>query len=474
MDSSTKKLLSGSMIYFVGNALTQLVSLLLIRFVTGNITPDEYGFFNLLTTISNLAIPFVTLQINEAVYRFVLKARDDAEKKVYFSVCFMVMLISTVVIFSITYGASAFVQIPHTFLTTTYLASYSLYTIYLKIVRALNRNKVFVTGNLLKTIVFLVLEILLISVFDMGLEALLIAHTLSMVFLLIYSELCVHALKYFDIHSIKLYVFKEMMRFALPLIPNAAFWWMTSSINHVIVSARLGIDVNGIYAVSGKFSSVLVMVTSVLNMAWQDTAIADYGNDGFNSFLTKTFNTFTKLIFSAIAVLIPFIAVICPYMIDPSYYDAIDFVPLLLLGSGASSMSGFAAQIFAGKGKTQNLFYTSVFGMIANILIIALFIDKIGLWAAVIGAAISNFILFGMRIFYARKEFSKGIDYLSISIILIMLAIGIYIYLNTTPLVNIIWFFVTVISAIILNFGFIKDILSLIFGIFKKNKGVNK
>ena len=84
MDTSTKKLLSGSAVYFVGNALTQLVSLLLMRFVTGNITPEEYGFFNLVTTISNLAIPFVTLQVADAVFKFVLKAEDEKEKKEYF------------------------------------------------------------------------------------------------------------------------------------------------------------------------------------------------------------------------------------------------------------------------------------------------------------------------------------------------------------------------------------------------------
>ena len=88
MDKSTRKLLSGSGVYFIGNALTQIISLLLMRFVTGNITPEEYGFFNLVATVSNLAIPFVTLQISDAVYKFVLKSKNEIEKKEYFSICF--------------------------------------------------------------------------------------------------------------------------------------------------------------------------------------------------------------------------------------------------------------------------------------------------------------------------------------------------------------------------------------------------
>lgn len=471
MDSSTKKLLSGSAVYFVGNALTQLISLLLMRFVTGNIEPAEYGFFNLVTTISNLAIPFVTIQIADAVFKYVLKSESENEKKEYFSICFAVMVISVVLIYTIVFGISFFYKIPNTFLVATYVASYALIGIYQKITRCLGQNKVFVTGNLIKTIIFLSLEIILISTMDMGIEALLLSHILSLIFALVYTEVRIRALKYFDFKLLNLSVFLKMVRFSVPLIPNACFWWLTSSVNHVIVSAKLGVDVNGIYSVSGKFTSVLVMVTSVLNMSWQDTAIADYGTDGFGKFLTKTFNTFVKLIFSAIAVLTPFIAIILPYMIDPTYYDAIPYTPFLMLASGTSAMSGFMAQIFVGKGKTNNVMVTSLFGMIANILVIILFVDKIGLWAAVFGSLAADVVLFGSRTFMARKEFAKGIEYGRFSVIAAMTVVGIILYLNRNPLYNIIWFVISAIIAIILNKQFVCDMFNLLFGRFIKKKG---
>lgn len=471
MDSSTKKLLSGSMVYFMGNALTQLISLLLMRFVTGNITPEEYGFFNLVTTVSNLAIPFVTLQIADAVFKFVLKAGSEDEKKNYFTIGFVVSFASVIVIFAGVFGLSVFVDVPNTFLVALYVASYALFGIYQKVIRCLNRNTVFVTGNLFKTIVFLALEILLISTLDMGIEALLIAHILSLVFFLVYAEIRVRALRYFDLRTLRRSVFAAMMKFSIPLIPNAGFWWLTSSVNHVIVSARLGVAVNGIYSVSGKFSSVLSMVTSVLNMSWQDTAIADYGNDGFGQFLTKTFNSFVKLIFSAIAVIIPFVAVILPYMIDPTYYDSIPYTPFLLLASGTSAMSGFVAQIFSGKGKTQSLLVTSICGMVANVLVVLLLVGKIGLWAAVLGSLTADVVLFGSRTFMARKEFAKGIDYKSFFLILVMLVVGIYIYLYATITANLIWLVVTAIAALILNWQFIMDLLAVLL---KKSSGEKK
>lgn len=474
MDTSTKKLLNGSAVYFVGNALTQLISLLLMRFVTGNITPEEYGFFNLVTTISNLAIPFVTLQIADAVFKFVLKSQSENEKKEYFSICFLVSFISVVLIYTIVYGTSVFVTIPHAFLVATYVASYALIGIYHKITRCLGKNKIYVTINLLKTLIFLALEIILISTLDMGIEALLLAHIISTVFSLVSTELMIRALKYFDIKSIRPSVLKRMLCFSLPLIPNAVFWWLTSSVNSVIVSARLGMDVNGIYSVSGKFTSVLVLVTTVLNMSWQDTAIADYGTSGFSSFVTKTFNTYVKLIFSAIAVLCPLVVLIIPYMIDPSYYDAIQYTPFLMIASGTSAMSGFMAQIFVGKGKTKNLLTTSICGMIANVAVIIVLVDKIGLWAAVFGSLAADVVLFSSRTFLARKDFGKGVSYIGILIVCVMLAVSIVTYLRANVLINIIWLIVSAIIAIIINWQFVKDMFLVLFGRFfkKLNKDV--
>lgn len=470
MDTSTKKLLGGSMIYFVGNALTQLISLLLMRFVTGNVTPEEYGFFNLVTTISNLVIPFVTVQMSEAVFKFVLKANAEDEKKSYFSICFVVSAISIALIFLGVAILSNFVSIPKAPLVALYVASYALFGIYQKILRCLNRNKDFVVGNLIKTIFFLSLEILLILVLDSGIEALLLAHSFSIAFFLIYAELRARALRYFDLRAIKLRPLSEMLKFSIPLVPNAAFWWMTSSINSVIVSAKLGMDINGIYSVSAKFSAVLNMVTNVLNMAWQDTAIADYGSENFSKFLTDTFNSFVKLIFSAIAVLVPLIALVLPHMIDPSYYAAIPYAPFLLLASGTSFMSGFMAQIFVGRGETKKILTTSILGMACNIIVIAVLVEKVGLWAAVLGSLSADVVLFGTRTFFARREFAKGIHYKRFFIVLVMMIVSVVLYLKAGVALNMAWLVLSAIVAVILNWQFIQNILHILFGRFFENR----
>lgn len=459
----------------MGSALSQFLSLLLMRFVTGNITPEEYGFYNLIVTVANLVIPFATLQIADALFRFVIRAQSEEEKKSYFSIAFIVSAVSIALIMVGVFVVDAFFfEMPYPLLVGLYIVTQALMGIYQKMTRSLGKNKIFVLGSLLRTGIFLLLEILLISTLDMGGEALFISNIACVVIFLIYAELRIHALRYFGFRYLNGAVFKDMMKFSIPLIPNAAFWWMTSSVNSVIVTSRLGMDINGIYTVSNKFSNVLSMVTSVLNTSWQDSAVAEYGSDSFKQFFTKTFNRFFKLIFSAIAVLIPFIAVVFPYLIAPTYYDAIPYTPFLLLASGTSTLSGFMAQIFVGQGKTHNSLITSIAGMVVNITVIILLVDRVGLWAAVIGSLASDTVLFLARTFMVRKEFAKGIEFFRFGIVLGMLATSIYLYLKASAVWNIIWFAVTVILAIILNFEFVKDIVTLLFRKFFKKKNHNK
>ena len=464
MDKSTHKLLNVSMIYFVGNALTQLLSLLLLKFVTGNITPEEYGIYDLVISISNLVVPVVTLQIADALFRFVIRARDDSEKKSYFTIAFIISAASIFITCGGVLFAGTFViEIPNLLLIMIYMVVSNLYGMYHKIARCLQRNKVYVIGNLIKTALYLLLEIVLISWLDMGVEALFIAAIISTVAFLIFAEVQVKSLKYFSLKSASGEIAKEMLKFSVPLIPNAAFWWMTSSVNAIIVSARLGTDINGIYSVSNKFSAIITMVTGVFNMAWQESAISEYGGDDFGRFFTKTFNSFFKLVFSAIAVIIPFVAVIFPYIIDSDYNDAVQYTPYLLLAAGISAFSGFLAQIFSGQGKTERALYTSMLGMITNTLFVFLFVDRIGLWAAVFGTLLSDVAILVFRFILVRNDFGRGVEFVKLSITIAVLAASILLYSNFNSTLNIIWFAITVIFALILNKEFIKEIFHVIF-----------
>lgn len=471
MDKSTKKLLSGSMIYFLGNAMTQLLSLALLRFVTGRISPEEYGIYNLIVTVSNLVTPVLTLQIADAVFKFILASKTEDEKKKYYTVGLCVTIASVFITIVLVYLAEyLFSDIPYCLLVALYIAFTGAYNIYQRIARSVGRNKDFVAGNLIKTTVFLLLEIFLIYAFGLGAQAIFIAVIVSYIVFLIFVESRIHSLRYLDIGSIDLSTVKEILSFSIPLIPNTIFWWLTSSINTIIVSARCGLDINGIYTVANKFSSVLVMVTSVFAMSWQESALSEYGSKDFRSFFTKTFDMYSVGIASALSVLITLMHLIFPLIIDESYYQSIKYAPYLLLASGCSALAGFSAQIFLAKSENKRLLFTNILGMVLNILIVLLLIDQVGLWAAVFGTLIAEISILGSRLIWVRGEFSDKYKASRLILSSFMLIISIILYSYADIRVNAVWLLITLTAFICFNRMLIGNIVSILIEAVKGRK----
>ena len=463
MDKSTKKLLSGSMIYFFGNAMTQLISLALLRFVTGRITPEEYGTYNLIVTITNLVMPFCTLQISDAVFKFILAAKSEEEKKKYYTIAFYVVAGSVILIIGSVYIADLFfLEIPYCFLTALYMAFAGVFTVYQRIVRSMGCNKVFVAGNLIRTIVYLLTEIFLICTFDFGGEALLISVIISYIVFMLFVELRINSRQYLDIKCFDRQVFRQMTKFSLPLIPNAVFWWLTSSINTVIVSTRCGLDINGIYTVANKFSSILIMVTSVFAMSWQETALSEYGDAKFESFFTKTFNMYYVGVFSVIGILISFMQIVFPMIIDESYYQSIQYAPFLIWASGISTIAGFFSQVIMAQNRNKLLLLTNAFGMVINILIVVTLIDRIGLWAAVIGTLGAEVVIMCSRLFLIRSEFTKGLKAGKLLLATVLFGISIVLYFKADTKTNAVWFVVGAVVFLYLNRGVIQNIITII------------
>ena len=472
MNNSTKKLLNGTMIYFIGNALTQILSLALLRFVTGKISAEEYGIYNLVVTITNLVIPFVTLQISDAIFKFLIKAKDNDEKIKCFTIAIYISLVAiALIVVGIFITNTFFIKLPHPELIALYMATTSFFVMYHRVVRALGKNKVYVIGNLIKTIIYLGLEIFLIYVFDLGVEALFLSIIISNFICLIFLEIGTRAFKYFRFNKFDGRMFWKMCKFSLPLIPNAVCWWLTSSINAIVISARCGLDMNGIYTVANKFSSVLAMVTTVFSLSWQESAVSEYGTKEFKVLFTETFNTYVKGLFSVLILLLPFMSIVLPIMIDESYYAAIQYAPFLLFASALSALSGFLAQIFIAKSDNIKTLLSNAVGMVLNLVAVLVLVSYIGLWAAVIGTILADLSIVVVRIIILRKEFAKGINVLGILLTILLLGISVFTYLYLGNIINIIWFVIAMGLVVILNFKLIKDLFSVIKGrLFKRAK----
>lgn len=67
----------------------------------------------------------------------------------------------------------------------------------------------------------------------------------------------------------------RMLRYCVPLIPTATFWWVTSVSDRYMITAQLGSAANGIYAVAAKLPTILTVLSSVFMEAWLFSAVTE-------------------------------------------------------------------------------------------------------------------------------------------------------------------------------------------------------
>ena len=102
--SRNKTLLKNTLIILFGKVCTQLISYLLLPVYTTVLTTEEYGTVDLLITYVTLIAPVITLQMEAAVFRFLIDVRDDADGASRIMTNSMVCIGATIGIFLVGYG----------------------------------------------------------------------------------------------------------------------------------------------------------------------------------------------------------------------------------------------------------------------------------------------------------------------------------------------------------------------------------
>lgn len=91
------QLLKNTLIIALGKLGTQIVSFLLLPLYTSRLTTSEYGTYDFLVTLSVFLLPIITLLIDESMFRFLIDAEDEKDKKKIITGSIIFMLLGTAV-----------------------------------------------------------------------------------------------------------------------------------------------------------------------------------------------------------------------------------------------------------------------------------------------------------------------------------------------------------------------------------------
>jgi O-antigen/teichoic acid export membrane protein len=433
--SKEKKLVKNTLIYFIGNFSSKFLSLLLLPFYTNYLDPSQYGYADIILSTVSLMTPIITFQLMDGSYRYTINSTDKHEQSKVISSAVNIILRNFIIADLIFILIAGIIHVKFMVLILLQLNFTVINTYILQISRGLRKNHIYSIAGVLSTFVMLSLNIILIAFSGLKVEGLLISNIASYIVSIIYVTCRLRLWEYINFKNIEKNTVKKLIVYSLPLLPNYLNWWVMNLSDRFIINYKLGLDFNGIYAISNKFPSILLLLCSIFNMAWQESAILEYESDERDKFYTSVFNSYSTLLLTAVIVLLSYTRLIFKVAINPTYSSAYYFIPYLYLGIIFSSFSSFYGIGYQAAKETKGAFYTSVIGSVVNILVNISLISIIGLQAASISTMLGFGSMWVIRMFNTRKYLRIGINVKKLITLFIITIIFISIYYSTNNLI---------------------------------------
>ena len=435
---NSKELIKNSLIILLGKGSTQFIVFLMLPLYTYVLSTSEYGTMDLITTYVTLLAPLISLQLENAIFRYLIDNRNDEQNiKYYISSGMFCLLILMVIGFCGINVVSYFCNIQY----GSYLSVLVIITMFsnyfLSIIRGLGKNIEYAKGSIITGIISVICNLVLLLIFKFGIVGVFISQIVSNIVCCIY---CLWKMDLLSIIKIK-YFSKSIMitqlRYSLPLVPNSINWWIINASDKTLVSLFLGTSFNGIYSVSNKFSAAYIAVYNIFNLSWAESASLHIDDDDKDEFFSTTFNNMYKIFYCLAIMLVTFLPFVFNILVDSKYIESYKYIPFLIFGSILNVIVGLLSGIYIAKKLTKEVAITSLFAAIINVITNFLIIKKVYIWAAVI----STIIAFGTMTIYrfidVRKYLKLKVDYKFLLISIVLYIVVTFVYLKNIFLLNI-------------------------------------
>lgn len=273
------------------------------------------------------------------------------------------------------------------------------------LLRGIGRTDQYALFNFLLGALQVILNVIFIAVVRMGISGMLIASILAQFVVSITFIIKEKILAYIKVNAFNRKLAKEMIVYSLPLIPNKVSWTIINLSDRIVLMNVLGSAATGLYAVSYKFPNLMDTVYGFFYQAWKESSarILKNGQEAERNFYNTVYSYLKNFMYAIVLGMIAFMPLVFHLLINENYYDAIFYVPVLLLGTYFSNISGFYGGIFTAYKDTRIMGTTTVIAAIINLTVNLVLIHWIGIYAAAGSTLIANIVVYLYRKWKVKK-----------------------------------------------------------------------
>lgn len=427
------KLIKNTSIYALGDIIPRLLGFISLPILTTYLSTSEYGIINYVNTVNLflMALGFMCLNTYYLVYYF--RVGDNIEQKKLLG-NLSIFVIGLNVIFScllLIFGEKLFYLFGSNINFYPYLAIgvitnfFNLLSILPSALFRVQEHPMPLTViNILKGIISFGLTLLLVIGFQFKVLGVLYANMIvSIIFGAVFLSITYRHMTW----NINWEQIKKALIFSLPLLPGTISYYLVSMSDRILIDKYLTLSDLGIYSTASALALILNIVANGAYKAFEPHFFKIYGTKEFLSqFIKVRDNYFFLILVGAMSLSIfakEFFYLFTREQFHISYY----YVPLILVGVVATSMSMLYSTIITARGKTKISSAITICGGLLSTTLNILLLSRLGVIAACITSGITLSLMLSATVYFSKVKIPHNRTLIAALFVILGIYVSVYV-----------------------------------------------
>lgn len=437
MFEKIKELTRDTAIYGISTIIGRFFNFLLVPFYTNVFTASEYGIAFIIYSYLAFLNIFYIYGMDAAFMKYSSTAVDDEKSDMFSTPYLMVTLSSLILSSAIIFFRNSLSQsmnVPDTYSYILLIVAFILILDTLTLIPFANlrlerKATKFAVIKTINIVINLSSNLILILVYDYGIEAMFISNLLA-------SAFSFFALLPDTFRRLKFRIKKpiavKMLKFGLPYLPASLASMVVQVIDTPILDRLTDSATVGIYKANYKLGIFMMLFVSMFNYAWQPFFLNNAREENAKEIFSKVLTLFlivSSLLWLVLSLFIEDIASINIWegrtLIGKDYLEGVIIVPIILLGYLFYGLYvNFTAGIYIEE-KTNYFPYVTGLGAVINIIVNFTLIPVYGITGAALATLASYLVMAAGLYFVSQKFYPVKYEYRKVISLILMLSVTI-------------------------------------------------
>lgn len=420
-------------IYAIGNLGSKVITFLMVPLYTHYVeNTADFGYYDICLTVVFLLMPFVTLQLRDGAFRFLLDSPSERDRAAIVTMTYKALGATILLSALATLAISTLFQVRYIWYVLALLVAMSVQEVVSQVFRGLGNNKAFISVGILSAFFIGVFSLVFVVWLGMGIEGVFIANILARFAAIGLVELKIRTLlRFFKVRLNVRDTARGILRYTLPLMPGSLCWWLTGSSDRWFIQEYLGLEVNGVYAVAIRFVSILQTLAFIFYQAWQETAILQYHSPDRNRFFSQVLGSYIFIICILFVGFCFSLKMCYGWLVDANYQGSLPYIFPLAIAISLFAVAAYFDMGYQCAKDTKRTLPAVILSAVVNVTLNFTLTRPFGVYGVAFTLIATYLVLVTYRWFDSRRYFQLTISRGLVLPIAVALATAVPFYSNT-------------------------------------------